>query len=272
MRPSLRRAAFGNAELVDGVAKALVDNPGLVFERWYDAKEDAGEHRIRRALFSHLQRNAAATPAYRDAYARWTAATEEMGLWCFEAVTLSRMAIGLGAPSSHENGLLLNRTFGTPVIPASTLKGALRAEAAEMLGLVAEDENALNPSFSREDFLARHPAAGPLLDTFGSVDGMAAITVYDAWWVPDANSSPFALDVLTPHHPAYYTQQEPLPLEVEAPNPVAYLSVKQGARFRFALDLPSDWREALSPVIERALLGGLGAKSAQGYGRMKQDV
>ncbi|MCW5942897.1 MAG: type III-B CRISPR module RAMP protein Cmr6 [Fimbriimonadaceae bacterium] len=243
--------------------KALVeagqlDQPGLLIERFFpigDKNEDE------KARFRYRVASAGAPEAYRSAYTRWNQALAEASFWTFEATLKTRLTIGLGVANPSENGIALQRTFGVPVIPGSTIKGALRSCAFELCGL----HDNVKPQWKREEAPV---AARPALEVFGAADAMAAVTCFDAWWVP--TGKPFCVETWTPHHQKYMTQGADLPLESDDPNPIGLFAVPKGAKFRFAFQVPdpqAEWIAALADVVRLALERGLGAKHSQGYGR-----
>lgn len=121
-----------------------------------------------------------------------------------------------------------------------------------------------------------------------STGGMLAF--YDA--VPTVDSKDLLqLDVMTPHYPEYYKNQGYPPSDDQDPNPLLFLAVRPGARFRFAFRLgplprpePRDDeekerarvlagtpRDELAKDVKGWLTRGLeeygaGAKTAAGYG------
>ncbi|MBA3884771.1 MAG: type III-B CRISPR module RAMP protein Cmr6 [Acidobacteria bacterium] len=119
----------------------------------------------------------------------------------------------------------------------------------------------------------------------GAAAGLVAF--HDALYVPDCvpDDKPFAADVLTVHQGEYYEAglkwakwQEhrhgseppvPWPSDYDSPNPVAFLTVRPGARLLFALSGPADWTELGERLLRRALENwGVGGKTSAGYGRL----
>lgn len=234
-----------------------LEQPGLVIEKLFPtAGSDEDKSRFR-----HRVARAGAPDAYADAYRRWSSAIEDASLWTFEATLKTRLTVGLGAANPGENGIALQRTYGVPVIPGSTIKGAMRSCALELSGV---HEN-VKPQWKREEAPDNAQAA---LTVFGAADAMAAVTCFDAWWVPEGK--PFCVETWTPHHQNYMTQGADLPLDSDEPTPLGLFAVPKGAKFRFAFQVPdprADWIAALAPVVQLALERGLGAKHSQGYGR-----
>ncbi len=186
--------------------------------------------------------------AYRLAYKRWENhwTQEQPGAFCMKGRVSSRVIVGLGSESVLEVGIRLNHTYGTPVVPGSAIKGVLRSRI--------EDERLA-------DFL------------FGSLAAAAYTEFQDAWWVPE-NRSPFAVDVMTVHHPDYYGAKGtsiPSPSDFDNPNPVQFLSVRGSFLFvaRFlGDDAGGAWgvyvRKLLQDTLEK---DGIGGKRSAGYGR-----
>ena len=183
--------------------------------------------------------------------------------------TRARLAIGMGADHPLENGLTFDRVLGVPCLPATALKGLCRAvsrmftedEADERLRwLGSADSWDLHPDDPRQRgavcFLDAYPVTAPDLE----------------------------VDVLTPHYKQYYDaiakgRSSQGPVDWDAPNPVSFLTVAAGARFRIRLlcdtEAPDECRRALEWTWEHLLKGlellGLGAKTAVGYGLMSAE-
>jgi len=179
--------------------------------------------------------------AYRMAYRRWeehwTREALDGRLWVKGGVR-GRLAVGLGAKGVLEVGLRLSHTYGTPLIPASAVKGVLRAN-------VADEATA--------SFL------------FGGEGQMGFADFQDAWWLPE-NKPPLMMDTITVHHPDYYTGKE-APSDCDSPNPVTFLSVR--GTFLFVAEAPNkEWKDFLKELLIQTLeKRGVGAKTAAGYGR-----
>jgi CRISPR-associated protein Cmr6 len=158
-----------------------------------------------------------------------------------------RLAIGLGIESVLENGVRLQHTYGTPLIPGSSLKGVLRR------GLPAEHRDRPGDDGRNVEWFL-----------FGDTKHEGAALFHDAWWVPDA-SPPLALDVLTPHHQEYLQRQGP-PTDFDNPVPVHFLTVR--GRFLFVIEAPNkSWKGYLEALFQDVLVReGIGAKRSAGYG------
>jgi CRISPR-associated protein Cmr6 len=186
------------------------------------------------------------------------------GSICEKSLELAgRMVVGMGIPSSFENGLLLHWTHGIPYINGEALKGAARSFAKEVH---KDDDN-----FSKEEFR----------NIFGSFDKeeekpevllKGKVIFFDAF--PEPVNEFFDVDIITSHYGSYYTpvdnSKDPasLPGDWHMPNPVAFLTVKQGLIFRFAVaSIDESLAKRAWEWLETALIRrGVGAKKHIGYG------
>lgn len=214
------------------VADAQRGNAGLRLDKYLDVNDPAWRDVAGRRLDD---------AAYGLAYQRWeswwmTDAPE--GRVCVKGRVKGRLAVGLGAKGVLEVGLRLQQVYGTPVIPASAVKGVLRGRLQDE-ALIA--------------FL------------FGSEESAGFVTFQDAWWAPD-EKSPLAMDVVTPHHQKYYAKQGP-PSDCDNPVPVPFLSVR--GTFLFVADAPDKpWKGYVERLLKETLeRRGIGGKTAAGYGR-----
>jgi CRISPR-associated protein Cmr6 len=219
-----------------------------VLDKYFDQSSDTeGKRAFWKALASFRLTN----PVYELAFRRWRSLFEPPPphRLVLEGRLVGRLALGLGAENVTENGLRLHQTYGTPVIPGSSLKGVLRDAVP-------------NTPKRYQDFLF-----GPAPDPSGVriEERQGAAIFYDAWWIP-GSSSGLALDVVTVHHQPYYQKKAP-PTDFDMPIPVSFLTLT-GA-FLFVIDAPNAaWREYLAKVLRRVLsVEGIGAKRSAGYGR-----
>ncbi|ABP50692.1 MULTISPECIES: RAMP superfamily CRISPR-associated protein [Pyrobaculum] len=137
-----------------------------------------------------------------------------------------------------EIGIAWHPYFNAPYIPATSIKGALRAGAGGAL-------------------CGRAPA-----ELFGEVGAAGEAAVTDAFpTTPDVLSA----DVITPHY------KEPDFRETKAsPTPLVFPVARPGATFAFliGLEFPCDFAE-VHRYVGDALREGLGAKTRVGYGIIK---
>ena len=84
---------------------------------------------------------------------------------------------------------------------------------------------------------------------------------------------PLARDVITVHQKPYYDGQGrgAPPADYHDPNPVAFLTVRKGARFLLALTGPEEWTAlAMSLLLDALAAYGVGGKTTSGYGRLER--
>ncbi len=159
-----------------------------------------------------------------------------------------------------EVGLSWDHVYDLPFIPGSSLKGAVRTVAEELLSNKPDG----------------HRLVGAL---FGSVGSSGCIEFFDAY--PIEASKLLEADVITPH---YYRGGEVVNHELEAqPVPVVHVSVAPGTVFSIvvahrctgtvlrsvsnALNVKVDPPDLiLAILIGLALRSGIGARTTKGYG------
>lgn len=172
----------------------------------------------------------------------------------------SRLVIGLGGENVLETGLTLNHTYGTPLIPGSALKGLAAHFCDQAWG--AADE--------------RFKLGGMYHETiFGTTEDSGHIIFHDAWITPDSLEGSLQLDVMTPHHGEYYSDdsgQTP-PTDFDDPNPVTFLSIVGTFQVALSCDVPGqvgeEWACRVFELLTKALEEwGIGGKTNAGYGRL----
>jgi len=170
------------------------------------------------------------------------------------AATVWRFVSGLGSSHPTEAGFIWHRTLGVPYLPASSIKGMMRAWLTYW---VADDEQ------------ARTRAAELFGDTEST--GMGRLVVFDA--IPTRLPT-LEVDIMNPHYSDYYSNPHGKipPADYNLPVPVNFLTVAPGQRFEFAL-APADRRCTSSDLddgmrlLQEALSTiGCGGKTAVGYG------
>lgn len=236
---------------------------GLVLSRLLDSHEDGGEDQGKckqKLVRDAAQASKNAKGLYSRAFERWVNETSGHAVGRFQ--TKGRLAVGLGNESPLEVGLTLHHTYGVPIVPGSAIKGVTRHYAAEVLG-------------------PRSPELQAVIATlFGSTDDCGHIGFEDAWIDPDSLTPPnsgLLPDVLTPHHPDYYTGSDPerKPTEFDSPNPVSFTSVAGIFFFAVKCDVQDEtgtkWAQFALRLVERALADwGVGGKTRSGYGRFSR--
>lgn len=196
---------------------------------------------------------------YTLAYSRWLALTAHAH--SAELPVQSRLASGLGEDSVLEVGISLHRTYGTPIIRGSALKGLAAHYCNAVWG-------AREPLFKYG--AERHKVL------FGDTDASGFIAFHDAWITPASLSRKnqgVVLDVMTVHHGPYYMGSDEIaPTDLDDPNPISFLSV--AGSFRFAVECADtsdeghQWGALALELLTQALSHwGAGGKTSSGYGR-----
>src|SRR3989338_6106286 len=135
----------------------------------------------------------------------------------FNAITDSRLIIGLGGTSVIETGMTLHPLYGFPYLPGSGLKGLARAYAEIGAG-AAKDE--LLEIFGSED-KAQHSPDNRQGKVF-FMDGLPT------------QFPKLELDIMNPHYGEYYRGEKP-PADYLNPVPVTFLAVAAEQKFSFAV-------------------------------------
>src|SRR5581483_6460548 len=112
---------------------------------------------------------------------------------------------------------------------------------------------------------------------FGTTDDGGVITFHDAWITPGSlDDGAFRLDVMTPHHPKWQTNEAP-PTDFDSPVPVSFLSVAGTFDVRLSWSGPvgappeaaEAWMKLAMQLLREALAEwGVGGKTSSGYGRL----
>lgn len=258
-------AAFKRV-LASGYAEEA--HPGLLLDRGLEDSSAAqsGEATTARAvLFDHVA-TLAPSQLYHDAYARWKELLDKSAHVCTKELAVrGTLIVGLGGESVLETGITVQRAYGMPYIPGSALKGLARRYAE---GTLAQEDDAPER--------AKFVPGGAYHDVlFGRQDNAGHVTYHDAWYKPGSapNDKPFVRDVITVHHPRYYTGaagKREAPSDFDDPNPIPFVGAR--GTFLIAVECPdAKWAEAALALLAAAL-GDLGAggKTSSGYGRLAE--
>ena len=194
---------------------------------------------------------------YKISYQRWRSLLPSSSV-THELHTIGRLIVGLGSENVLETGIRLHHTFGMPIIPGSALKGLAAHYCDQVWG-------ATDKQFNKD---------GPYHELlFGTTDDCGCIVFHDAWFVPDSESNPMQLDVMTPHHPEWFDGSVP-PTDFDSPIPVPFLSVSGGFRVALTWHGPeheeaNKWTNLAFSLVKEALSEwGIGGKTTSGYGRL----
>jgi CRISPR-associated protein Cmr6 len=225
--------------------------------------------------------NAAGNPEvrklYKAAFERWQKSLPELTA-ANDLQTVGRLIVGLGTENVLETGIRLHHTYGMPILPGSALKGLAAHYCDQVWG--ANEPKFKKPTPEQDKAYRRWLSGeGPKPDEnyhrllFGTTDDSGCIIFHDGWFIPDSESEPLKLDVMTPHHPRWLDGSVP-PTDFDSPTPVPFLSV--AGQFHVAVswrgpagDKARNWTElALSLVADALHSWGVGGKTTSGYGRL----
>lgn len=190
--------------------------------------------------------------------------------------TASPLAIGLGNPSALDNGFQIDWATGAPVVPGSSIKGAVRAWALTAPETEVWEGYTDLPEEDRQELLAAVFGTG-LATGQGEVAKDGSGDVGDIIFLDALPAGPvmLSLDVLTPHAKPYYDKapdQDEYPADWHDPVPITFAVVPSGVPFSFALVARHAWCIPFLGLARRWLVKatadrGIGAKTSAGYGR-----
>lgn len=200
------------------------------------------------------QAAACEVPGYADFFRLWQQSLREVGARPYQAVTRGRLVVGLGGEAALETALTVHRTYGVPYLPGSALKGLASSFAHQ------RSDSAVWRKATEEAFQGEAHAL-----MFGNTEQEGCVRFYDALPLPDQWQ--IHPDIITVHHPAYYSGGGEPPADWDDPTPVSFASVS--GSFLVALGGPQDWVSRAGEILGAALdQAGIGAKTSSGYGRM----
>lgn len=166
---------------------------------------------------------------------------------------------GMGRNHPLENGFLWHASLGTPYLPGSSLKGALKS-------WIIRDQWKYLDCDSREE-------VKKLLPIFGSEKkGVGSFVFLDLLPV---NPPKLKRDIMTPHYGHYYKSGE-VPGDWDSPNPIEFLCVEEDQEWQTGIiplrNFNGDMDKLLASVYEALEVAGLGSKTSVGYGRFQRDL
>lgn len=275
------------------------DHVALAYDTWAPVGDDGKVSDGQRPDWLSKLEAIAVPPDYARRFDRWRKSFSTAGDRVFELQLASRLLVGHGSSSATDVGITVHHTWGVPVIPGSALKGLVAHFVDAVYGPSDPDQppweqrgdERNRANYQGVTWRGRRIERGPgavYRALFGAPDaeedeemrargfdaGASAglVIFHDALYVPGSlpEDKPFAADVLTVHQKAYYDSSGgSWPNDYDNPNPVAFLTVKPGARFLFAVSGPADWTELAEHLLRQALeMWGVGSKTSAGYGRL----
>lgn len=216
--------------------------------------------------------------------------------------TNQRMVIGLGDESVFEVSITLDHLTGVPFIPASSLKGLFKSVIFTQKIENRELSESEIVSFQKkleEDLNSEDTDILEMQILFGTQHLKGCLIFMDTYPTEDAleNSNIFELDITNCHYVSYYTG-EGIPGDWENPNPVFFITVRKGIKFKFnilfdlnkwynireylktrtntieqiekTIDKWINQKEIWDTLVYQALcIYGIGAKTRLGYGTFK---
>jgi len=286
------------------LAHATPDHVALAYDAWAPVGNDGKvpDSDDKRAEWLARIADIPVPRDYTRSFERWRKCFSAPVDRIFELVLASRLLVGHGNSSAVDVGITVHHTWSVPTIPGTALKGLVAHYVDAVYG---PDDPELRPweqtgdqrtraGYQGVTWRGRRMERGPgavYRALFGAPDtqeddamrergldaGAAAglVTFHDALYVPNGNAdSPFAADVLTVHQKSYYDScGENWPNDYDSPIPVAFLTVRPGAHFLFALSGLPDWTELAERLLRDALdKWGVGGKTSAGYGRLIDPV
>ena len=264
----------------------LPGHVGLWLDRMLDGPFDPqvsgwpGRRRLYEVAEAALRAEPPAVSTYRQIFRRWESALAAPHPGVHRrTIPLEATSRLLLHPASGESvtegAVLLHHTYSVPYLPGSALKGLARARI----------ERAPSAAGATPPAKLAEALFGPMrVGEQDREDERASYLEFlDALWIPEKPvgraswRGPLALDVVTPHHSAYYSQgngARPLPTDGDNPIPVHRLTVAPGTLFLLVVESDENVSRWTDFVVDRVLLpalaeDGIGAATVAGYGRAK---
>ncbi|NLG86290.1 MAG: type III-B CRISPR module RAMP protein Cmr6 [Firmicutes bacterium] len=234
-------------------------NRGLIYNKFADVWDECGHKAVRTnksTFINKFAEDSGSTDAQKllDSYVErrhylfW-----KLNAKIIRARTMWRFVSGLGAAHVLETGFVWHPILGVPYIPASSIKGALRAYLTAWYG-------------EQSDKLLCAQ------ELFGDTDehGMGRLIIFDA--LP-SRLPKLELDIMNPHYGPYYSDpKNNAPGDYYSPVPINFLTVAPEQQFEFCLapnqtlGTKKDLDKGTELLQETLSIMGCGAKTAVGYG------
>lgn len=261
---------------------------GLLMQRGLTDWEE-NEKSIKARLIDTVA-NVTASDLYVLAFNRWLNATHEDSNETFATVSAKvdgRLLTGLALGGTLETAATTHHTYGMPMLAGSSIKGAVRSYTEHLFAERNEDGTLKFEKADNTNKIIVKEDKKQILDTLFGTDGdddsqgdAGYLIWHDAWWIPMVNDQgnlltgtdykPFIGDVVTVHHPKYYSRELNAALDMENPVPNQQIAI-QGS-FYFVIQGEQKWVHFARELLKETLANtGLGAKGASGYGYFSLD-
>ena len=194
-----------------------------------------------------------------------------------DAQAVAPFTTGLGNEHPLENGFAFLNPYGLPYLPGSGIKGVLRQAARELASGEWGDTQGWTDDTMTALF-GRQSNDGDTKHLRG------ALTFWDV--IPQIKGDHLSVEIMTPNQTHYYQKGES-PHDSGSPTPISFLTVPPDSGFTFHVqcDLAllarttpelaknGQWKTLLQVAFAHAFEWlGFGAKTAVGYGAMKEDL
>lgn len=212
--------------------------------------------------------------------------------------TTAPFTTGLGNEHPLENGFSFLNPHGVPYLPGSGVKGVLRRAAQELMAIEGSAWNKWETAPAGKVSIGGNELELSAIDVLygrepdrGESDHLRGVL---SFWdvVPEVAGNRLRVDVMTPHQSHYYFNisskdagGSSAPHDSGQPNPITFLTLPSGSIFDFRIvcdlqrlarlsqDLLSCWEDLVKEALKYAFEWlGFGAKTAVGYGAMKDDA
>lgn len=280
--PLYRGSAAAATELLKPGAQLNIPNIGLYFSRFYGGFSQEEQWKVpNESKKSFIDDTAKTNQPGHSAYAkalslRQQQLCERLGGVCAVLETTGPFVTGTGISHPVENGFTFHPTLGLPYLPASGVKGMLRAWVEVWMEHASDEERRTRIEQWFGDSA-----------TNTQNDGHAGeLIFFDA--LPTA-SVQMGCDIMTPHMVGWYEKGDVIaesnfasvaPADWHSPVPVPFLVVRAKTSFLWCIaprltgQAQTDAarqkaaQQALAALKEALEWAGAGAKTAVGYGRM----
>lgn len=209
---------------------------------------------------------------YAQAFDRWKSMGEVAGCKLITLYTDSPLLLGTGFANVIDMGFMLNKPWGLPYIPGSTIKGCVANYLYQRKNLVSKYGDLAAELFGAAE-LTKTDGVNQEKSSQGKSGGCV---FYDAWIDPESiKQGCFKQDITTVHYQNYYAEKngemDVSLLGTENPKPVQFLTLKPGLAFHILVSCENaDILEFLEKITVSALcINGIGGKKHVGYGRFR---